>query len=140
MVKRTPLKRSTTPMKRTQMKRGTGKINHKSAHRTDVDVQRAVSQVAAWGPRPWNCTFRDYATGHSEAMASGGNCYGKVDGHEIVARSRDSSDENLIDTAGQTPLCSHHNGWVALHTNGLAAEIGLSKKNRKGLTDEEDED
>ena len=138
MVKRTPLKRSSTPMKRTALKRGGGKLQSRSPHRKEVDVLRAANQVEAWGPRPWNCTFRDYATGNPEAMASGGNCYGKIDGHEIVARSRDSSDENLTNPDGQTPLCAHHNGWVSQHTNGLAADIGLSR--RREVDNEEDED
>ena len=94
-----------------------------SKHRDRINRQRRILQEAAWGPRPWTCWFRD----RGWALSIAGPCYGAVNGHEILKRSRaGSTDENLLNIEGQVPLCSAHNTWVENEPE-KAHEMGLSK-------------
>ena len=116
-MKRTPLRRSQKPLKRSALR-------PVSQHRREVNKERLRLQEAAWGPRRWwRCWFED----RPMAIMTAGTCHGQVHGHEILKRSRaGSTDENLLDISNQVPLCDFHNGYVEDHPE-WAHRAGLSK-------------
>ena len=129
-MKRSPMPRSTKPLKRSRLK-------PVSDHRKGVNAERAQRQEEAWGPRPWQCRFNEFVLAlHAikGEMVDGGRCYGTVNGHEILWRGRaGSTDENLLDVTHQVPLCNHHNGWEDTHPleakrMGLALSAGESEE------------
>jgi hypothetical protein len=99
-------------------------IRRKSKHRAKIDRQRALLMLEYFGPRPWKCYMHGVWT-----IALGidvGPCYGRVDGHEVLKRSRaGSTDENLLDMAGIRLLCSRHNTWIEDHPPE-ATRLGLA--------------
>jgi hypothetical protein len=103
-----------------------------SNKRRDLNKIRARLQEEAWGPRPWTCQFPRYVAIlwlDTRELVEAGPCFGDVNGHEILSRGRDGTDSNLLDIEHQTPLCNHHNGWVANHDPeaerlGLAISLG----------------
>jgi hypothetical protein len=126
-MKRTPLKRSTTPMKRTPLK-------PVSAKRMKANIERRKMLLDVYGPsKDWKCSFWLFV---GAALAEGkitkegtafnsGECYGDVHGHETLSRARaGQSDKNLLDPEGIVLLCDYHNGWCTrekeAHTIGLA--------------------
>lgn len=125
-MKRSPIKRSGIPMKRTALRRV-------SKHRADINRQRRAAQEAAWGPHQWwRCVFRD----HPAWIAIAGECHGEVWGHEILSRARAGrTDENLLDVSGQLPCCNYHNSWVDLNDEQANA-WGLSTHAWEGGADE----
>jgi hypothetical protein len=83
-----------------------------------------------FGPRnTWTCYLHGIWT-----IALGidvGQCRGRVDGHEVLKRSRaGQTDENLLDPTGIRLLCWYHNNvWVEdhpieAHRLGLADHYG----------------
>jgi hypothetical protein len=122
-MKRTPLKRSRDPLRRTG-------LSPMSERRRDVNTARAKAQIAAWGPRPWTCALRRDVgkrmfvemTRDAPEFVTIPPCLGRVNGHEILSRTRAGrTDANLLDTGGQLPCCDYHNGWLA----AFAAVPGL---------------
>lgn len=89
-------------------------IRRVSKRRARINRQRALLMLEYFGPRPWKCYLHGIWT-----IALGvdvGNCHGRVDGHEILKRTRaGSTDENLLDMGGIRLLCSFHNGWCEDH-------------------------
>ena len=108
-----------THMKRTR-------LSPVSAKRRKANAERKANLEQAFGPKPWSCRFRSFVPSHSGwSSVLDTTCYGPVDGHEILKRSRSRRDENLTDPSGIVPLCQFHNGWVEDHGD-LAELLGLS--------------
>lgn len=113
-MKRSEIKRGTTPMKRTRLR-------PMSKTRQSVMRRRSEALEAAFGPRDgWMCWFRE------NRLTGFPACYGELAGHEILKRSRaGSADENLLDVSRIVILCSLHNSWV--EDNPVQAhELGLA--------------
>ena len=96
----TPLKRSTDSMKRTALK-------PMSDGRKIVNAQRKVIMESHFGPRrTWRCALKNDVT----ARAMLGECYGPVNAHERLSRTRAGrTDANLLDVTGVMLLCNRHN-------------------------------
>jgi hypothetical protein len=101
-------------------------INPVSKKRRAVNDLRRKNLEKAWGPRPWSCQFFEYWALHFNQFTMP-ECFGPVNAHEIVKRSKDASVENLTNPEGMVPLCDHHNGWVEDHPIS-ARQMGLSIK------------
>ena len=127
MERRKPLQRK-TPLKQGAELKRSGRINPVSKRRARVNRQRSKNLREAWGPKPWLCQFARFGSRHLagvEISMQELRCFGEVDGHEILKRSRSGRDENLLDPSGMVPLCSHHNSWVERFPKEAEA-LGLS--------------
>ena len=116
-MKRSELKRGTSQMKRSEWRPARKAIRPVSKRRARVNRERARNQLIAWGPRPWVCEL---------GPVIGTPCFGEVNGHELLKRSRSGKDSNLTDVSGQMRACEHHNGWVEMWPIEAEA-LGLSK-------------
>ena len=99
-----------------------------SAKRQALNKERKRILEEHFGPRDeWHCTFHDYAYGfRDEIDLTDFNCFGFVNAHEILKRSRSRKDSNLLDVEGVALLCDFHNGWVERFPD-LSHEMGLAK-------------
>jgi hypothetical protein len=111
-LKRTPLKRGESQMKRT-------KLNPVSDRRKEVNKLRKEAMLEHFGKREtWVCQGKELI---------GTPCFGDVNGHEILSRARSGqSDKNLLNMEGIILLCNHHNSWVEDNPK-IAHELGLTK-------------
>jgi len=111
-MKRSPLKRGTSQIKRSPLKPVSDK-------RKEVNQQRQEAMIAHFGRRAtWKCQIGDII---------GTPCFGAVNGHEILSRARSGqSDANLLDMSGILLACNHHNGWIEDNPT-KAHELGLTK-------------
>lgn len=94
-----------------------------SDKRRAVNAERKEILERHFGPREnWRCCFHRYLRGlrvGDEIL----RCYGPVNGHELLKRSRGGS---ILDVTNITLLCQFHNGWV--EDNPKEAEaLGLAK-------------
>jgi hypothetical protein len=115
-VKRTPLKRSTKPIRQVSVKR------------QGENRERARVLLAKYGPKPWKCRFEEYAATadmalqhwliHSGAMKH----HGRVNGHELKKASAWRA--GRMDPDNVVPMCNFHNGWIEDHPIE-AKQIGL---------------
>lgn len=118
-MKRTPLKRSTVPLKRTPLKR----ISKR--RQAEVPVRQAVrAEVLAR-----DVTCRAFAAG------APGLCWHPVgeplDVHEIVRRSRWAA--GYLEPSNCLAVCRGHHDWIGLNDgpNGEARRLGLSAPERE---------
>jgi len=117
-MKRTPLKR--TPFKKTNstgLKRTA--LKPVSDKRRAVNALRREAMEAHFGKREtWKCQVGELW---------GTPCFGAVNGHEILSRSRAGrTDANLLDMSGIILACNHHNSEIENYPI-KAHELGLTK-------------
>ena len=90
-----------------------------SPRRRALNAERRRLLEARYGKRnSWRCFVKD----RPQMLALMGPCFGPVDGHETLKRSRGGS---IVDLDIIVMLCAHHNGWVednpqTAHALGLA--------------------
>jgi hypothetical protein len=97
------------------------RINPVSAKRKIENAQRKVLMLEKFGPRDgWKCSIPRYETPPGTPP-----CYGYVNGHEILKRSRGGS---IIDMANVVLLCDLHNDWVEMNPT-WAHDVGLAAHN-----------
>lgn len=105
-----------TPMKRTEMKRGTKPLPAKSAKRVKEDRVRA-KVVAGIRAKIGNvCQLRPII---------GTPCHGgpeDIHGHEVLKTSRGGS---RVDATNILLACNYHNGWVEDYPDDAEA-LGIS--------------
>lgn len=90
-----------------------------SEKRRAENVERQKLMLEKFGPREeWRCKLRD------DPLAQGvlGPCFGEVNGHEIVKRSRGGS---IVDMEIVVLLCNAHNDAVEMHPKE-SARMGLA--------------
>ena len=111
-LKRTPMNRGGSQMKRTQMK-------PISERRRRVNTERREAMIAHFGdPKKWTCQL---------APLIGSPCFGEIHGHEILSRARAGrTDDNLLDMKNIRLACNFHNGWVEDYPEE-AHELGLTR-------------
>lgn len=99
-----------TPMKRTEMKRGTKPIPARSAKRVKEDRERS-KVVAGIRERVGDdvCEL---------APIIGTPCFGPIHGHELLPRGRGGS---ITDEKNIMMACNGHNGWASTHTKEAEA-------------------
>lgn len=102
-----------TPMKRTEMKRSTTPIKPVSDKRKKENRERTKAMVEVRGRDQHACQLQ---------AVIGTACHGPLHGHEILKRSRGGS---ITDPANIMLACDGHNGWVEDHPM-LAEVYGLS--------------
>ena len=109
-MKRTPLKRGTSQMKRTE-------LNPTSTKRTAENRERSRVMVDLFGSQEdWRCSVEG-----SLDHGIMGPCYGPIHGHEILTRGRGGS---ITDPANIVLLCDRHNEWASSHPED-AHRLGL---------------
>lgn len=119
-MKRTPLKRGSSELKRTRLK-------PVSENRRKVNKARREALEARFGPRSaWKCRFKGFVAGTPYADAETLRCHGAVNGHETLSRARaGQTDANLLDVSRIVLLCNRHNEWVESNPEA-AHEVGLA--------------
>lgn len=96
------------------------RLNPRSKKRTAENIERARLMEEKFGPREeWCCKLRN------DALAIGvlGPCFGPVNGHEILKRSRGGS---ILDMQNVVLLCNGHNESVESHPTE-SARMGLAQ-------------
>ena len=84
-----------------------------SDRRRGENAERARLLLQRFGPKDhWSCGYGAPAF-----------CFGPVNGHEILKRSRGGS---ILDMDNVVLLCDYHNGWCEDHPL-LAHEMGLAR-------------
>lgn len=112
-MKRTPMKRSDKPMKRSS-------IRPVSSKRHAENRERRKVMAEMFGPREsWKCSV----SGTMLVVGLMGPCYGPVNGHEILTRGRGGS---ITDPSNIILLCDRHNEWASSHPDD-AHRLGLVK-------------
>lgn len=96
-----------------------------SDKRKEENVLRRELLELKFGPRhEWTCRFNEHRDKHPEVQVGKNfrTCWGPIDGHEIIKRSRGGS---ITDMEIVTTLCRLHNGWVEDHPLS-AHRLGLA--------------
>jgi hypothetical protein len=111
-LKRTPMKRTSAPMKRTR-------LNPVSDKRREVNAKRKEAMLAHFGKsETWKCMGQDKFP-HK--------CFGEINGHEILSRARSGqSDANLLDMNGIITICNWLNSYIEDNPT-WAHEMGFTK-------------
>ena len=96
------------------------RIKPRSDKRTAENAERARLMEEKFGPRgEWRCQFPAIDNGF------GFGCFGDVNGHEILKRSRGGS---ITDMDNVVLACQYHNDWV--EENPIKAhDLGLAQHN-----------
>lgn len=91
-----------------------------SEKRRAENVERQKLMLEKFGPREeWRCQFPQIDNGF------GWGCFGDVNGHEVLKRSRGGS---ITDMENVVLACQYHNEWV--ENNPVKAhELGLAAHN-----------
>ena len=99
-----------------------------SEKRKRLNVERKKILEETFGSREhWDCSFHQWSSDLSWAnKATEAACFGPVNAHEILKRSRSGKDSNLLNTENMTLLCNFHNLWVENNPD-LAHLMGLAK-------------
>lgn len=120
-MKRSPLKRGTSQLKRTPLARVGKRGNSKKAERANV--------VAIVRARDKICQLPERLADHCEDMTDSDfnavmhvMCHGPLDVHEIIPRSA-WPDGELVESNCQL-ICRRHHEWVDAHP-AIAHQIGL---------------
>ena len=91
-----------------------------SDKRRAENLERKELMEAKFGPRDfWSCSLRR----NVDALYALGPCFGPVNGHELLKRSRGGS---ITDMENVVLLCNAHNEAVESHPL-LAHEMGLAR-------------
>ena len=102
-----------------------------SDKRRDENAIRAKLMAEKFGPEhEWSCSFWDHRMENPEVQVGKNyrTCWGPIDGHEVVKRSRGGS---IVDMDNVVLLCRLHNGLVEDHPLS-AHRLGLADHSWEG--------
>jgi hypothetical protein len=92
-----------------------------SKKRRALNAERAQIMLCAFGPRDqWVCIFQHRPEWRA---VLGGDCFGPVNGHELVKRSQGGS---ITDISNIRLVCDYHNGAIENYPD-KAHDLGLMR-------------
>lgn len=119
-MKRSPLRRGTTPLARTELAARTKRLSPRSKKREAEAAERFVIRTAVFARDRWACTMPDVLRRHGAHPLDAGPCVGPLTPHHLRKASAGGpyTMDNLVS------LCAGHNSWVEDHPL-RATELGL---------------